>query len=160
MFPSFKYGLGAQALSVSAIVGVISEWLGFSPALVVVMFLTVIIETVTGIRASTKLGQHFESFKFSRCIIKVAIWCFLFFFFHAFSKDMARHTGAVYSAGVWFFDIVNVTTMAYFVIEYGTSILENLSVIDGKPKETLINTLRGYWLLFVERFRSSGNDSK
>ena len=36
------------------------------------------------------------------------------------------------------FEVLHVATMFYFVIEYGTSILENLAVLDGKPKESLV----------------------
>lgn len=139
LFPSFKYGVAGQTISVSAVLAVVSEWLGISPFLVLVMFLAVVVETWTGYKASKKQGGHFESVKFSRCIIKVFIWVTLFFIFHSFAKDMQSHEDNwIYLSGVYAFEVLHVTTMFYFAIEYTTSILENLAVLDGKPKESLV----------------------
>ena len=154
LFPSFKYGTQVPAFSLSVLLAVISEVLGISPLLVLVMFLAVIIETTTGRRASKKRGEPFESFKFSRCVIKVFVWCFLFFMFHSFSNDMQMHDGWVFILGVIFFDVIHVATMVYFCIEYGTSILENLAVIDGKPKETLIVAMSDVWTSLIGKFKN------
>ena len=97
------------------------------------MFIIVIVETVTGIKASKKKGISFESFRFSRCIIKVFVWAFLFFMFHSFAADLDSKEGWVFAIGGVLIDVLHVTTMVYFCIEYGTSILENLAVLDGKP---------------------------
>lgn len=155
LFPSFKYGTQELTLSLSVALAVISEALGISPIIILVMFMAVIIETMTGIRASKKQGGHFESFKFSRCIIKVFVWVFLFFIFHSFAKDMqTKSDNWIYLCGVWVFDILNVTTMIYFVIEYVTSILENLAVLDGKPKETLVVAISQIFDSMVSRFKT------
>lgn len=139
LFPSFKYGVAGQTISLSAVLAVVSEWLGMSPFLVLVMALAVVVETWTGFKASKKQGGHFESVKFSRCIIKVFVWVALFFMFHSFAMDMQTHEDNwVYQSGVYVFEVLHVATMLYFVIEYSTSILENLAVLDGKPKETLV----------------------
>lgn len=138
LFPSFKYGVAGQTLSVSAVLGFISSLLGISAFLIPVMFVAVVIETWTGIKASKKQGIPFESIRFSRCVIKVFIWVSLFFMFHSFAMDMQAHDDWVHVAGFYFFEILHVATMMYFVIEYSTSILENLAVLDGKPKETLV----------------------
>ena len=47
LFPSFKYGVAGQTISISAVLAVVSEWLGISPFLVLVMFLAVVVETWT-----------------------------------------------------------------------------------------------------------------
>lgn len=155
LFPSFKYDTAAVTIPASVVLAVISELLGVSPFIVVVMFLAVLVETVTGIRASKKQGGHFESFKFSRCVIKVFVWVFLFFMFHSFSKDMGTHPGNwIYQCGVWVFDVLHVTTMIYFVIEYATSILENLAVLDDKPKETLVMAIGQVFDSVVSKFKS------
>lgn len=154
LFPSFKYGTEPHTLTFSAVLAVICEFLGISPFLVLVMFVAVIVETLTGIRASQKQGMRFESFKFSRCIIKVFIWVFLFFFLHSFAKDMQfRGDDWIYRCGVYFFEVMNVMTMIYFVIEYLTSILENLAVLDGKPKETLIVAITDVFKSMVTRLK-------
>lgn len=154
LFPSFKYGTQLPAFSLSLFIGIVSEFLGVSPIIVVVMFMAVVVETVTGRKASKKRGESFESLKFSRCVIKVFVWCFLFFMFHSFSKDMQMHDGWVFLLGVIFFDVIHVATMVYFCIEYGTSILENLAVLDGKPKEALIVAMSDVWNSLINKFKS------
>lgn len=139
LFPSFKYGVAGQTISASAVLGFVSNLLGMSPFMIPVMFMAVLVETWTGYKASVKQGGHFESVKFSRCIIKVFIWVALFFMFHCFAMDMQTHQGSwVHMTGFYVFEVLHVATMVYFVIEYGTSILENLAVLDGKPKEALV----------------------
>ncbi len=155
LFPSFKYGVQGYTLSLSAVVAVVSELLGMSPMLVLVMLVAVIVETTTGISASKKMGGHFESFKFSRCVFKVFVWVLLFFIFHCFAQDMAHHENSwIYQCGVWIFDVLHVTTMVYFVIEYVTSILENLAVLDGKPKEALVVALTDLFDSMLNRFKN------
>ena len=139
LFQSFKYGVAGQTISASAVLGFVSNLLGMSPFMIPVMFMAVLVETWTGYKASVKQGGHFESVKFSRCIIKVFIWVALFFMFHCFAMDMQTHQGSwVHMTGFYVFEVLHVATMVYFVIEYGTSILENLAVLDGKPKEALV----------------------
>lgn len=155
LFPSFKYGIQSWTLTFSAVMAVISELLGCSPVIVLVMFFSVIVETVTGIRASRKLGQPFESFKFSRCVLKVFIWVFLLYMFHSFAMDMHdKADNWIYLIGEFVFDVLHVTTMFYFVIEYSTSILENLAVLDGKPKEALVMAVSDVFTSVVDRFKS------
>lgn len=139
LFPSFKYEMAGHTITASAILGFISNLLGFSPFIVPIMFFAVLIETWSGIKASIKQGEPFESIKFSRCVIKVFIWVSLFFMFNCFALDMQTHEGSwVHQAGSYIFELLHVATMVYFVIEYATSILENLAVLDGKPKEALV----------------------
>ena len=153
LFPSFKYGVAGQTLSVSAILGFISSLLGISAFLIPVMFVAVVIETWTGIKASKKQGIPFESIRFSRCVIKVFIWVSLFFMFHSFAMDMQTHDDWVHVAGFYFFEILHVATMMYFVIEYSTSILENLAVLDGKPKETLVVAFGAMFDNFISKMK-------
>ena len=67
---------------------------------------------------------------------------------------MQMHDGWVFLLGVIFFDVIHVATMVYFCIEYGTSILENLAVIDGKPKETLIVAMSDVWTSLISKFKN------
>ena len=154
LFPSFKYGNQTFAISFSTIFGVIGQWLGVSPAIVLVMFIAVLVETFTGIRASKKRGIDFESFRFSRCIIKVFVWVFLFFMFHSFASDLSDKSGWVFLLGGLFFDILHLATMIYFCIEYATSILENLAVLDGKPKATFINAIGSLFSSLIDKLKT------
>lgn len=154
IFPSFKYGTSSISIPISFVFGLVSTWLGISPCIVLVMFAAVLVETVTGIRASKKQGEPFESFKFSRCVIKVALWVFLFFMFHQFALDAEAKAGHwVWALSGFLFDVLHATTMVYFVVEYGTSILENLAVLDGKPKESLIIAITDSFKSIVSNFK-------
>lgn len=154
LFPSFKYGNQATVLSISTVLAIVGQWLGVSPAIVLVMFIAVLVETFTGIRASKKQGIDFESFRFSRCIVKVFIWVFLFFMFHSFAADLGNKSGWVFLLGGVFFDILHLATMIYFCIEYATSILENLAVLDGKPKETFINAIGSLFSSLIDKLKN------
>lgn len=148
--PSFKYNLQMPSLSLSVILAVVSKYLGIGPVVVVAMFVAVLTETLTGIGASKKLKQKFESFKFSRCIIKVAIWMVMIYIANSFALECEFRSGWIYALGKIFFDIVKLFILIYFVIEYVISIMENLAVIDGKPKTQFTDTLSSMWTVVVD----------
>ena len=58
---------------------------------------------------------------------------------------MVSGESAIHTLGYYVFTVMKVVTMVYFCVEYATSILENLAVIDGKPKDTLVNSM---WNMF------------
>lgn len=154
LFPSYKYGLQGFTLTLSAILALISEAVGITPVVVLAMFVIVVVEVFTGTKASRKNGIPFESFRFSRCILKVFIWLCIFFIFNSFSKGLSSHADNwVYASGVFFFDVLNVTTMIFFCIENVTSILENLAVLDGKPKEALVVAMGEIFQSIVDKFK-------
>lgn len=142
LFPSWKYGMGAGAVSSSAIITWFADVMGVTPLIVGVMLLVIFVETVSGLYASHKLNITFESLKFSRCVLKLFIWVVLLFALHAFAKDMALYQGWVYSVAAWMLSTFHALMMVYFCVENTTSILENLAVIDGKDKATYINAMR------------------
>lgn len=158
--PSFKYGLQHFSLAISAILALISEAVGITPVIVVAMFVIVVVEVLTGTKASRKCGIPFESFRFSRCVLKVFIWLCILFIFNSFSMGLALHheSSWIHRAGVVVFDMLGVTTMLFFCIEYTTSILENLAVLDGKPKEALVVAMGELFQSIVSRFKSHRHD--
>lgn len=82
--PSFKYNLQFPAISFSAVTAVVSEWIGITPFLAMAMLIAIVSEMWTGIRASKVQGIGFESFRFSRCIIKLCIWLTIIYITHSF----------------------------------------------------------------------------
>ncbi len=144
--PSFKYGLQVPAVSLSALSAFVTQWLGLSPFLALAMLVTIFAEMRTGIRASRRQGIPFESFRFSRCIIKLFIWLTLIYVIHAFYRECQSQTDFLFNTvGVLFFCVVKFFVMTWFCIEHLTSILENLAVIDGRPKDELINKVSTLW---------------
>ena len=145
LFPSFKYGMQHLSILWSVVLGAVADCLGLTPGLAVAMFVAVIAETLTGIKASKKRGEHFESFKFSRCILKLAIWLVIIYILHQFAGEMGGVDNHFYRVGFVVFMLMKVVVMVYFCIEYVTSILENLAEIEGKPKDSLVQTM---WTMF------------
>lgn len=152
--PSFKYDLQVPSFSIGAVLAVLSEYLGFGPVIVVAMTVAVIVETISGVIASKKLGVPFESHRFSRCVIKVFIWLTLVYLANSFSLECASRSGWLNQIGVVFFDIIRLLVLAYFVVEYVVSILENLAVIDGKPKTQFIEGVQSIWKSFLGVIKS------
>lgn len=149
MFPSWKYELQALSLLLSSISGAISYLFGFGPALGIAMLVAVAMEIYTGIKASKKQGKPFESFKFSRCVLKFALWAIIFYIIHAFEKEYMARTNLFDVLAYAFFKIVFLSTITMFLVEHLTSILENKSVIDGQPKTALIEVVQGFWKKFI-----------
>ena len=52
------------------------------------------------------------------------------------------------------FDILHLATMIYFCIEYTTSILDNLAVLDGKPKATFINAIGILFTSLIDKLKN------
>lgn len=148
--PSFKYNLQMPTSVISIILAFSSKYLGIGPIIVLAMFVAVLAETFTGIRANKKLGKKFESFRFSRCVIKVAIWMILVFIANSFALECESRHHWIDTIGATFFDVVRLFILIYFVIEYLISILENLAVIDGKPKTEFTDALQSLWETIVE----------
>ena len=150
--PSAKYSLHIPAISLSATVAIVSEFLGLTPVLALAMLVAISVEMLTGISASKKRGIKFESFRFSRCIIKLMIWLSLIYIIHAFYKECAAADILFIAAvGPIFFSIVKAFIMVWFCVEHVTSILENLSILDGKPKTALIEQIQNAWSNFTTK---------
>ena len=99
--PSFKYNLQFPAISFSAVTAVVSEWIGITPFLAMAMLVAIVSEMWTGIRASKVQGIGFESFRFSRCIIKLCIWLTIIYITHSFYlESKAGHPVLFHCQGV------------------------------------------------------------
>ena len=82
-----------------------------------------------------------------------AIWfvlfvsCQLFEFF----AEQYGHNAFAWIIGAWFFDVLTVILMIAFVVEYTTSILENMACIDGKDKSFYIDAVKRVAQVAVDR---------
>ena len=158
--PSFKYQMQTQTLSLSAFFAVVGHYLGITPFIAVAMVVAVLVETLTGIRASEKRGIKFESFRFSRCIIKVFIWMVLIFVTNCFLLECEIRDGWIDKVGETFFGFVRLLILVYFLVEYIVSILENLAILDGKDKTEFIDALKELYKSFSHSIaRKGGGDA-
>ena len=149
LIPSAKYDFVGTSLTASMVIGVFSHFLGLTPVLVVTMAIVIFAEMLTGIYASNKCGEAFESFKFSRGVLKICVWCVIFFTFNSFANEMALFEGWPYLVAAIVFQVLHASAMVWFAIENGTSILENYAVIDGKPKTAYIEAVKSIWKSFI-----------
>jgi len=159
LFPSFKYQLQGMMLSISFLSGIVNYCLGIQPALAFAMFIAVIVEVRTGIKASRKLGKKFESFRFSRCVIKIAIWLVILYIIHAFEKEYESRTNLIQIAAFAFFNFIYVVVLTGFLIEYLTSILENVAVLQNKPKTQIIEAIQGGWTNLIDKIKPTKNEN-
>jgi hypothetical protein len=145
LFPSFKYDIQVPVLTGSALLAVVADVLGVGPVVAVAMLVAIVAEMWTGIKASRIRGIHIESFRFSRCILKLCCWLIIIYIINAFYMECSCQ-GRWFEvlAGV-FFGVTKALVMIWFVVEHVISILENLAVIDGKPKEALVEKIEVFW---------------
>jgi hypothetical protein len=158
LFPTFKYEIHWLMLLISGVSGVVNYFFGITPALAIAMFVAVIVEVITGISASKKLGKKFESFRFSRCVIKIGIWLLILYIIHAFEIEYKDKTSVIQIAAYYFFQFAYVAALTGFLVEYLTSILENISVLQGKDKTELITAISGGWKNLISIIKPKKQD--
>jgi len=159
VFPTFKYELQGLMMLVSFVSGTVNYFFGIQPALAFAMFVAVIVEVWTGIKASRKLGKKFESFRFSRCVIKIGIWLIILYIIHAFEKEYESRTNYIQMAAYAFFNFVYVVALTGFLVEYLTSILENVAVLQNKPKTQIIEAIQSGWSRFTDSIKTKKNEN-
>ncbi len=163
VFPSTKYVGVGQSLALSSFWGLLCSALGIWPVLAFAMVLVMVVELVSGIVASHKRREHFESAKFSRFVLKLCIWFVLFVSCQLFEYFAAQYSPNSFTwiVGAWFFDVLTVILMIAFVTENTTSILENLACIDGKDKSFYIDMVKRTTATALDRlFKSSYRSNK
>jgi phage-related holin len=159
IFPSYKYQLHGAVLTLSVLSGLVNYLFGVTPALAIAMFVAIVIEVITGIRASKRLGKKFESFRFSRCVIKILIWLAILYIIHAFQKEFENSKNWIDIAAENFFNFTFIVCLTGFLVEYVTSILENVSVLKGKEKTAIIEAISGGWLNLINSIKPKKNEN-
>lgn len=153
LFPSAKYGTLGGNISFAAISAFFVQYLGISPALIPALVIILATELWTGIRASTKKGEKFESGKFSRFAIKLCVWMVLFYTAHSFMNEYRGQETLVQILAFTFFEVLKVFLMSLFLVENATSILENIAVLDGKPKAEYIDKIKDLFNAFFKALK-------
>lgn len=154
LFPSAKYGSLGGSVSFATVTTFFVQYLGISPALVPALVVILATELWTGIHASTKVKKEkFESGKFSRFVIKLCVWMVLFYTAHSFMNEYREQVTFVQILAFTFFEVLKVFLMSLFLVENTTSILENLAVIDGKPKAEYIDKTKQLFNVFFNALK-------
>lgn len=154
LFPSVKYGTMGGSISFAAVSAFFVQYLGISPALIPALVIILATELWTGIRASLKKkNEKFESGKFSRFVIKLCVWMVLFYTAHSFMNEYREQETLVQILAFTFFEVLKVFLMSLFLVENITSILENLAVLDGKPKATYVDKTKELFNAFFKTLK-------
>lgn len=102
----------------------------------------VILELITGLRASVILGKKIESKKFGRFGLKIFVWVSLLFVLNSLKIEYTLHEDAFGRIGYELFNWLHGTLFIYICIEYLISVLENLGTISGRENDTIIAVIR------------------
>lgn len=138
LFPSAKYELTYLVASLSLLAGGIEFLFGFGSFSAIALFIAMIFETASGIKASAIRKEDFSSAKLSRFTFKTAGYFIVIAISHLFAQD--KLAAGDLAAGMAF-KLMYHYLVFHVVGEYVTSILENLAVIDGKKKTYLIKKI-------------------
>ncbi|MGE0931670.1 phage holin family protein [Peijinzhouia sedimentorum] len=132
------------SLILSGIAAVILQVLGINWIAALLLFLTMIVEVQSGIKASGKRGEPKSSMKMSRFTFKLFVYLIVIATPYNFATSYADSGNTL---GAQIFEWIHVALILQVWREYTISILENLATINGKPKEQYLN-------LFEEKLKS------
>lgn len=139
LIPTLKYPVThIPSMIISSVSVPIIKIFGLDEFALAALFLAFFLELVSGIWASRKKGEPFDSWKFSRFSFK----CFYYLVIISITYLMAESFKARdKELGVVIFDFMHLFFTVQIVLENIVSIAENYSVISGKPKQHWINKL-------------------
>ena len=101
----------------------------------------VFLELLTGLIASKVRGEAIVSNKFGRFGLKVLVWMSLLYVTNSMRLEYIDNDTNFGGLASTFFTWLHGTFFIYITIEYLISVLENLGVITGESKRSLINTI-------------------
>lgn len=137
--PSTRYGITVLTISFSSCLALVESIFGINGICVVVFAVAMIMELMTGLWASQVRGDKFSSTRMSRFGLKLACYLIIIALFWQFKqaalKDGQHFLASIFSF-LWGFSLI------YTGTEVVVSIMENLAVIEGKPKDEYINRIR------------------
>ena len=115
--------------------------LGLRSFTLIAFVVLITMELITGLIASKVRGEKIVSNKFGRFGLKVLVWMTLLYVTNAMRLEYL--TGETNFSGLasGFFVWLHGTLFIYIVIEYLISVLENLGVITGDNRNSLIKTI-------------------
>lgn len=131
-FPSLKLNMTFDIISISAIIALLSDWLGIGQYSVIAICIALFAELGSGIYASLWIRKEkFESGKLGRFFFKVALLFVVLFITYSWKRDF-------YGKDIIkseFFEWVNSFIIIFSFMEILFSILENWAEIQGKQKD-------------------------
>lgn len=135
-FPSFKYGFTLMVISLSGFIAFIELFFGFQYYTFLAFSVGALVELSSGIYASVVVNkQPFSSQKLGRFMLKFILLMIGLFMVNQFGKEWETKNSLLHTLFEWVYAFM----FSLGAFEYLTSILENIAVSKGKPKDYYIN---------------------
>lgn len=139
--PSFKYQLVFTWLSLAGISSFVQRIFGLDALALMAFVAIVLVELISGIKASRIKKETFSSMRLSRFTLKMACYLILIALPFLLSQSFTAQ-GKTWAAAI--FDWLHTFLIIHIAFENIISVLENLSVIEGKDKTFYIEKIRSY----------------
>jgi phage-related holin len=128
-------------LPLAGITSIFESMLGLQNLTVMAFLVLILLELITGLIASKVRGEKIVSNKFGRFGLKVLVWMTLLYITNSIRLEYINVENNFDTLASSLFTWLHGTLFIYIVLEYLISVLENLSVITGDSKKSLINTI-------------------
>jgi hypothetical protein len=139
LIPTVKYNLLFMLVVSIPLSTIIDRLFGLDALAIGALVVAMTVELISGIYASHIQKIEFSSKRLSRFSIKTACYLILISIPYLFASSY-KHHGNETAAQV--FDWLHVFLVTQIVLEHILSILENLAVIQGKPKTYWIDMIK------------------
>lgn len=128
----------AMSFTLAGVSGLIEDYIGLEPVMFVTFLALLLMELITGIRASLYEGKKLESRRFNRFLFKVFIYVSMISITHLLHKGSeGRLVGTVY--GFIYHLIID-----YISLQLIISVFENLSRLGFQESSRIFRTVRTY----------------
>ncbi|MEO7212653.1 phage holin family protein [Mucilaginibacter sp.] len=138
LVPSIRYSFVHQLLIISFSWVMIDKIFGLDQAGFIALLLIFPTELVSGIWASMVKKEPFSSIKLSRFSLKVACYLVMIGVSYSLFNSFSKHNETV---AAWAFGWLHIVLVTHVGFENTISILENLDVINGKAKGTIVTKI-------------------
>ncbi len=147
----------AMSFSLGSISAFVDKFLGLELATYMAFFLLLCVEFITGVSASRKEGEKFQSKKFNRFLMKIAIYSLMIGIINTFKISFANDKmGSVYDFIYW--TILHIITIHLII-----SVFENLSRMGFQESSVLFKRLNKFlskWFDLVESKEDKKEEEK
>lgn len=139
LIPTIKYDSLVIMISISAVISFVETAFGITYLAFIALMIVLVFELMSGIYASYLQDIPFSTSKLSRFTFKAAGYFVLISVPHIFYISFHERDNPLISG---IFEWIHVFLVVQVVIENMFSIMENLAVIQGKPKTFWIERIK------------------
>jgi hypothetical protein len=120
------------SVSLTALGEIIREIIGFTPMVYVSFIVLLLVEVVTGIRASLLEGEKINSKRFGRFILKTFVYTIMLGITNVFGSQIEGFTSYIYNT-------IHMLIFDYITLQLIISVFENLSRMGYQESSSVFN---------------------